>query len=368
MKISIITVCLNSEQTIEQTIKSVIDQNDPDYEYIIIDGDSTDSTLDIIRKYQAYIAILISEPDKGIYDAMNKGIALASGDVIGIINSDDWYEPEILKTVRSCFQKSDAGVVYGRLHRVSENGTVSTRIPTDIEKIRYEMEIPHPTVFIRKEIYEKYGAFQLKYKIASDYDLMLRLYILGVKFKYQDEVFSNFRLDGVSVRKGKECAKETLMISLKYLPYAPMSQRKYIKDIIVHRWKAFYFMEMLDNQPDMLFGVLSKRFGISFQDDIAIFGAGTWGTKACHALKKSGLQPLFLIDNDRSKWHLEEGKMQILSPKILESFKGIILLMVERFVDEILFQIKNVQNPELYYITWEEIINEFGIWSLNNIL
>lgn len=111
MKISIITVCLNSEQTIEQTIKSVIDQNDPDYEYIIIDGDSTDSTLDIIRKYQAYIAILISEPDKGIYDAMNKGIALASGDVIGIINSDDWYEPEILKTVRSCFQKSDAGVV-----------------------------------------------------------------------------------------------------------------------------------------------------------------------------------------------------------------------------------------------------------------
>lgn len=368
MKISIITVCLNSEKTIEQTIQSVIDQNDENYEYIIIDGGSGDGTLDIIKKYKKNISIVVSEPDQGIYDAMNKGIALASGDIIGIINSDDWYEPGILKKVRDYFQKSDAGVIYGRLRRISEDGIVSIRIPSDIEKIRYEMEIPHPTVFIRKEIYERYGVFQLKYKIASDYDLMLRLYISGVKFVYQDEVFSNFRLNGISTQRGKECAKETLMISKNYLPYAPVGRRKYYKDIIIHRWKAFCFIEMLDKQPDMMFEILNKEFGISFHDNIAIFGAGTWGIKVSRVLIKSGLIPLFFIDNDRRKWNLTENKIQILSPEILESFRGVILLMTERFVDEITIQIENIQNHELYCINWEEIIDEFGICNSYNVL
>lgn len=368
MKISIITVCLNSEQTIEQTIHSVIDQNDLDYEYIIIDGGSEDGTLDIIQRYREEISIVISEPDKGLYDAMNKGIALASGDIIGIINSDDWYEPGTLRKVRACFQESDAEVIYGRLHLVSDNRVVSTLIPSDIEKIRYEMEIPHPTVFIKKEIYDNYGVFQLKYKIASDYDLMLRLYTSGVKFKYQDEVFSNFRLNGISVQKEKECTKETLTISQSYLPYAPLIRRKYYKDIIIHRWKVFYFIDILGNYPDALFETLIKKLGISFNDDVAIFGAGTWGIKMSQILIRSGMSHLFFIDNDRSKWNLSEGNIRIFSPQILESFKGVVLLMAERFIDEILCQIKKINNPELYYITWEEIVNEFKVENLNSIL
>lgn len=368
MKISIITVCLNSEYTIEQTIRSVIDQNDLDYEYIIIDGGSDDGTMDIVHKYQKNISIVVSEADNGLYDAMNKGIALASGDVIGIINSDDWYEPGILKTVRACFQEPDTEVIYGRMHLITEDGEIHTLVPDDIEKIRYKMEIPHPTVFIKKEVYEKYGAFQLKYKIASDYDLVLRLYISGVKFKCQDKVFANFRLNGISMRREKECTKETLVISQNYLPYAPLDQRKYYRDIIIHRWKTFYFIELLDKYSDVLLGILHERLGVSCFDDIAVFGAGIWGTKVSQILIENGQKQIFLVDNDEKKWGMIKGFVQVFPPHALKFFKGVVLLMVEQFTDEIMSQIIKLQNSELYCISWEKITNEFAIWNLSNIL
>ena len=121
MKISIITVCLNSEKTIEQTIRSVLGQKDEDFEYIIVDGCSSDNTLDIVGKYSKDITRIVSEQDGGIYDAMNKGIALATGEIIGIINSDDWYEEGALEAVRKCFQAVNAEVVYGRMNLVNEN-------------------------------------------------------------------------------------------------------------------------------------------------------------------------------------------------------------------------------------------------------
>jgi len=134
MKISIITVCLNSEKTIEQTIQSVIEQKDEDLEYIIVDGRSVDKTLHIINKYKNNISLIISESDNGIYDAMNKGISLATGDVIGIINSDDWYEQGTFEGIRNCFLRSDADVVYGKMNLVDENGSIKLLIPTDIKK------------------------------------------------------------------------------------------------------------------------------------------------------------------------------------------------------------------------------------------
>ena len=260
MKISIITVCLNSEKTIEQTIQSVINQENCDYEYIIIDGKSTDRTLDIIGKYRDEISVIISEPDSGIYDAMDKGISLATGDIIGIINSDDWYEPGAFVLVEKCFRDTDAEVVYGKMNVVNANGEMEVLTPSDLEKIRYQMETPHPTVFIKKEIYKKYGAFQLKYKIAADYEFMLRLYIKGVRFRYVEHILANFRLGGISLRQAETCARETLSISSEYLPCAPLEKRQYLKKIISLRKKAYLFEKILNDSPTVLFEVIKKSW------------------------------------------------------------------------------------------------------------
>lgn len=355
MKISIITVCLNSEKTIEQTIQSVINQKCSDYEYIIIDGKSMDGTCEVIDKYKDYISIVVSEPDLGIYDAMNKGISLATGDIIGIINSDDWYEPGILSQIEKCFLDTDADVVYGKMNLIDENGTSKVLVPSDIEKIRYEMEIPHPTTFVKKSIYERYGVFQLEYKIASDYELMLRLYTKGVSFKYLEQTIANFRLGGTSVRQGEICAKETLAISLKYLPFAALSKREYFKSIIIHRQRVFVFEKILNDFPSILYDVLKAGLGVSHDDDIIIFGAGKWGIKVCLALAHTEIKIISFVDNDVKKWGQTEDGIEIMRPEILKDFQGTVLAVVEKYSAEISSQISKWNNPNLYCVYWEEI-------------
>lgn len=355
MKISVITVCLNSERTIERTIQSVISQNDRDYEYIIIDGKSTDRTLEIIAKYKSNISTIISEPDGGIYDAMNKGIAAASGDVIGIINSDDWYESGVFEAVRKCFQESDAEVVYGKQNLIGEDGTITTQVPSDIERLRYEMETPHSTVFIRKKTYEKYGMFQLKYKIAADYDLMLRLYTEKVKFIYIDKVLANFRLGGTAQRQGEKCVEETLAISRSYLPCVSIEKRELYKDIILRIHHTFHFVKIVDDTPWKLPDILRGKLGVGLKDDIAIFGAGMWGLKVYDILSKGDMRPAFFVDNDSGKWD-SESDIKVFPPVVLKSFKGVLLAVVQNHSTEILSQVKGMSNPDVYCITWEEIL------------
>lgn len=357
MKISVITVCLNSERTIERTIRSVLGQGD-NCEYIIIDGGSTDRTLEIIEKYKNNISILVSEPDDGLYDAMNKGIMLASGDIIGIINSDDWYEPGTFKIVKEYFQEFDAEVVYGKMNLVGENGEVTVQIPTDIEKLRYEMQTPHSTVFVKKEIYEQYGKFQLKYKISADYDLMLRLYTGGVKFCFCDKVLANFQLGGLAMQQAERCVEETLIISSNYLSYIPLEKRGYFKQKIRNIYMEFYFMKMLNEDPEDLLDILHRKLGMALKDNIAIFGAGIWGKKMYQVLLQVKVPPLFIVDNNEKKWGVKDG-IRVLQPEILKSFKGVLLLVVRDFTVTILTQIERLCNLELYCITWEEIVAEY---------
>lgn len=362
MRISIITVCLNSEKTIEQTIQSVVKQKDDEIEYIIVDGNSTDRTLEIIDKYKKDISVIVSEPDNGIYDAMNKGIFLASGEIIGIINSDDWYEPGVFKIVKACFQKSNVEVVYGNMNLIYENGKLETLIPSDIEKIRYEMEVPHSTVFVRKEIYKKYGVFQLDYKIAADYELILRLYTKRVKFSYENKIFANFRLGGISNQQGEECERETLLIAEKYLPYAPLNKRKYLRNIFLHRYSALCFSKIVKDFSHLFIDILVKKLGVGFNDDIVIFGAGVWGIEVCKLLLKNNFQILFFVDNDKQKWDKIENSLKILSPEILKSFQGVLLLVIKEHSNDILNQIEKMKNPNLYPIAWEEIVAELQIY------
>lgn len=205
MKISLITVTYNSGEFLEECIQSVISQSYINLEYIIIDGGSTDSTIPIIHKYKPYISVFISEPDLGIYDAMNKGIALATGDVIGILNGDDFFADNlVLNRISEEFQKSRADIVYGNLWYVSRLNSAKI-VRKWISKsctnrsMQYGWMPAHPTFYAKRKLFTEFGKYDLLYKSAADYDLMLRFL-----FKHQrsssfvNKVFVKMRTGGVS--------------------------------------------------------------------------------------------------------------------------------------------------------------------------
>lgn len=179
MKISIITVCYNSEKTIARTIESVLSQKNVELEYLLIDGESKDGTVGIIRKYAEENPCIhfISERDKGIYDAMNKGIALATGDVIGILNSDDFYASEdSLFFVQESFENSKADMVYGNLLYVKNGKPYRYWKSGRARTFKFGWMPPHPSFFVKSEIYKKYGEFRLDCGVNADYELMLRFF------------------------------------------------------------------------------------------------------------------------------------------------------------------------------------------------
>lgn len=204
MKVSIITATFNSERTIKDTLSSVKKQTHKDVEHIIIDGSSTDKTINILELY-GHKGPKLSEADLGIYHAMNKGVAMAKGDIIGILNSDDFYpDSGVIEKVVKTFETTNCEAVYGDLNYVDEH--VSNRIVRKWIAGSYNRSHfhngwmpPHPTVFIRKDVYKKYGLFNLKLKSSSDYELLLRLmFFKKIKVKYIPDVLVHMRIGGQS--------------------------------------------------------------------------------------------------------------------------------------------------------------------------
>ncbi len=205
MKTSIITVCYNSEATIRETIESVIGQTHPEIEYIVVDGASTDSTLSIINEYRKDIAILISEPDKGIYDAMNKGVAAASGDFIGILNSDDMFinNSVIEKLVSFLQQNPDVDGSYADLVFVKRDNVniITRKYSSKIfspRKIRFGIMCPHPTFYARRELFNSIGVFDTAFPVAADFELITRFVTHGARLKRFETVMVKMREGGIS--------------------------------------------------------------------------------------------------------------------------------------------------------------------------
>lgn len=213
-KVSIITVCRNSETTIRDTIESVLNQTYPNIEYIVIDGKSTDTTLDIIKEYEPLFRgrmRYISERDNGIYNAMNKGIRMAEGSLIGIINSDDFYETDAVETVVRNMDSNQCQVIYGYM-RILDKNTKKRIVKDNHKNLRNEM-IPHPTCFVTRKTYQKYGLFLEWFKVAADYELMLRLYGKeDVIFTQIKKVVSCFRLGGASADKKYTLEREVARV------------------------------------------------------------------------------------------------------------------------------------------------------------
>ena len=198
-KISVITITYNSKVTLEETIKSVVGQDYENKEYIIIDGASTDGTLDIIAKYREHIAVVVSEKDNGISDAFNKGIAHATGDVIGIINSDDLLLPGALSTVAKHYAQ-DIDVYSGNVQIWNyDTGEYYMRIPDmQFHGFGQEFKSAHPSRFIARKAYEKYGVYSVDLHYKMDVDLLVRFLKKGAKFVHIDEALTKFRVGGAS--------------------------------------------------------------------------------------------------------------------------------------------------------------------------
>ena len=216
MKVSVITGTYNSAKTVKDTIESVLSQTYDNIEYIIIDGLSKDNTLDIVNSYGDKISKVVSEKDKGIYDAMNKGVALATGDIVGILNSDDFFTDNgVIERVVEAFKKNDLDAVYGDIHFVNDNNLnkpvryYSSRIFRP-SLMRLGFMPAHTSFYVRKECYQEYGYFNLTYKIGADFELLLRFICKNnIKTKYMNMDFVTMRTGGASTA-GIESNKQIL--------------------------------------------------------------------------------------------------------------------------------------------------------------
>ena len=205
MKITVITTAFNAVTTIEDTIQSVIHQTHPDVEYIVVDGASRDGTLDTLKKYHSYIKKFISEPDSGIYDGMNKGLRLATGEVVGFLNADDVYAANnVLARIAETMEHDNLDALYGDAEFVSASNPkqIIRRYRSNKfspNRIGWGWMPAHPTLFLRRQIFERCGSFRADYRIAGDFELVARIFQdTSLHFCYLPDVLVRMRTGGVS--------------------------------------------------------------------------------------------------------------------------------------------------------------------------
>lgn len=206
-KVSIITVVKNGAGTIGRAIESVLGQTYENIEYIVIDGRSTDGTVELIKQYEDRLAFWSSEPDSGISDAFNKGIAHATGDWIGILNADDWYENDAVKNTMQVAR--DADVIHGGM-QLWEGGEIRERPQPDASALSRDMTVNHPTVFVRRELYQRFGGFRLDYRYAMDYELILRFWVAGARFVVSQSIITNQSFGGISGLQWRRASREIM--------------------------------------------------------------------------------------------------------------------------------------------------------------
>ena len=214
MKISIITITYNSAKTVQHALDSVQSQTYTDIEHIIVDGASTDGTKQLIEAYAKQHSNVrwISEKDKGIYDALNKGIKLATGDIIGFLHSDDvFYSPDSIGQIAAAFEDEQVDVVYGDLQYCKGPKVVRRWKSNDFNPhaLKYGWMPPHPTMYVRKEVYQQVGEYDEWFRISADYDMMLRIFTAGYKSKYIPEVLVSMETGGASNKNAKARLSKT---------------------------------------------------------------------------------------------------------------------------------------------------------------
>ncbi len=245
-KVSIITTVYNAAGTIEDTILSVLNQTYQNIEYIVVDGGSTDGTLKVLQKYRDQIHRIISERDAGIADGFNKGIALATGEWIGMINADDWYVSHAVETMMQNVAETD-DVCCGDIMLIGGNGYRRSK-RSKVGWLNFGMYIMHPTCFVRKEVYQETGLYDTSLKIAMDFDMFLRIKAKGFKIKYVNAIIAYMRTNGVSSDTRKMHNEELQVMSrhLRGLSFLFSKLFNYMNQL---RWRYFYSDPLHNDKP-----------------------------------------------------------------------------------------------------------------------
>lgn len=353
VKVSIITVTYNAVDTIEQTIKSVLEQSYKNIEYIVVDGLSTDGTYEKICKYKNKISKIIHERDDGLYDAMNKGIAFATGQVIGIINGDDWLELDAVASIVDALDDS-TDVIYGNLNVWGYGGKCEIGDIVKIDDIWYRM-IQHPAVFVTKETYNIHGAFNTAYSIAADYDLMLRFYNERVRFKYLDKILANYRVGGTSYQNGIVSAREVEKIWKKYGDKCPDKARAL--EAIKANYNSIKIAKACAQSCEKFKAKLDFCFDKNL-NDIIIFGAGVWGKRCVAKLRECNVSCNYLVDNSLEKQGTIIDNIEVITPKQLYDMKCNVIVALNIGCDEVCKQLEKIENPNLKWIRMSDLYEE----------
>lgn len=362
MRISIITVCYNSAKTLEKTICSVHNQQYQDKEYIIIDGNSTDGTKDIIDKYKAYLAYWCSEPDKGLYDAMNKGIQHATGDVIAFLNSDDWYENDVLSRVNRYFEDMDIDMLSGDINYVINDTIVHSPKNNSLpEDIRIKIIYPHQAMFVKSKIFNEIGKFDLKYRIASDYDWILRAYMRGAKIKKVNDIFTNCREGGIGGANACACLLEQKKIAILNLNIQnDKASLDEIEKCYAEFMKDGMIMELCYKASDK---DLKQMHSFLPEDKkYYIWGAGIWGERCYFLFKRLNLEIIGFIDSNKVQEVLHG--LPVLKPEGIGE-EGIICISPRRYEEEIVKELKLLGITKERYFSLSElasIVSNGGIY------
>lgn len=239
--ISIITPTLNSAAFIEDNLRSIQNQSFRNFEHIIVDGGSTDTTLDIVRGIERE-AIIDSQKDRGISHAFNRGIRLAKGEVIGILNADDWYDDDVLKDVAESYQDSDFDfILHGDLRKFGLGKDYLLK-PRPLQRLFFYFDMPyhHPTVFVPRKTYDQIGFFDEKYTIAMDFDFLLRAKLHGCKFRSLPRVVAHFRLGGIATRNPIDCHREVFVAQTSHGLNFPVCRLAFLAKVTFHHIKRLF--------------------------------------------------------------------------------------------------------------------------------
>ncbi len=374
MKITIITVCYNSECTIEKTILSIINQNYRDLEYIIVDGGSTDGTIDIIRKYEDHIHKWVSEPDQGIYHAMNKGINMSSGEVIAFLNSDDWYMEDTLEYVCHKFENKKVMILSGEGY-LWENeicAGMSKDCENDESDIRFRMIYFHPSTFARRKVFEEIGGFDMKYLIAADYAWMLKAYDSGIIPVHTSKCLSNFKFGGASTVDAFKTALECKKISLEALNKLFIEGKipeneyeswlsvivEYHKINKVEKYRKLLWDSVLKS-TELRRDVYHYIRGKYFKDKrIGIFGTGVVGSKVFLLYKYFGSEIVCFFDNNEKQIGKGKENLPVFSSKDIRN-DFIVIIATSKFEAEIEDQLIQMGfKEEENYLVFSRIIKQ----------
>lgn len=363
LKISIVTVCLNSEKTLEKAMESVFSQNYQNLEYIVIDGGSRDGTLDIIHKYEDRLSFWCSSPDRGIYDAMNKGIDHSQGDIIAFLNSDDWYEGGAFNAVLGAFECTKADIVFGDYSYVTENGIIyKNNKYFELSKMKIGRVICHQSMFFRRELFDIYGRFDLKYSIASDYAWTLNAYNHGVCFSYVSENICYFTRGGISTNDKTRhlCMEEIKKIAINAIKkeeeaiYLPLIEEM-CSCVSNNMMEATDLAERLVKLGQ---AECNMKEILSSPKALVLFGSGYYAEVCIRICEVLGLEIVGIVDNDQRKWGSKLHDIVIHNTTFLEDAKGRIILissiLYEKEIAQQLEQMGYIRNIQYYgMVDWE---------------